>query len=78
LQGHDHFYGQGSSPSIAQPCPLWTNSITLHGQELAQAAKRAKQELAADNIRLKAGVLIWIICPGGRGEYQSMRFFKEK
>jgi hypothetical protein len=32
---------------------LYSNSELLHGQELAQAAEKAKKELAADKIRLK-------------------------
>jgi hypothetical protein len=52
LQGYGHFYGQGGVPSPQQPCPLWSNSVQLHGQELAAAAQAAREALAADNIRL--------------------------
>jgi hypothetical protein len=52
FQGYAHFYGQGAYPSAGKTCPLWSNSIQLHGQELAAAAQAARDALAADNIRL--------------------------
>ncbi len=53
LQDYQHFYGQGGAPTTTKKCPLWSNMDLLHGQELALAAKKAKEELAADNLSLK-------------------------
>lgn len=53
VQDYSHFYGQGGSPSATRQCPLWSNMTHLHSQELAIAAKKAKEELAAKNVSLK-------------------------
>ncbi|XP_068212881.1 E3 ubiquitin-protein ligase RNF216-like [Palaemon carinicauda] len=46
IQGYDHFTQHPEREP--NKCPLWSNSTNVHGQEVRQAARQAKQELAAD------------------------------
>ena len=52
VKDYTHFYGQGGAPSATKTCPLWTDNIRLHEQEIANAAAKAKEEMAAKNPHL--------------------------
>ena len=53
VKDYTHFYGQGGTPSTTKTCPLWTDNKRLHEQEIANAAAKAKEELAKQNLTLK-------------------------
>ena len=53
VKDYTHFYGQGGAPTPTKTCPLWTDNKRLHEQEVANAAAKAKEELAAQNPNLK-------------------------
>jgi len=53
VKDYTHFYGQGGAPTPGKTCPLWSDSASLHEKEVAQAAKKAREELADANIVLK-------------------------
>lgn len=53
VKDYTHFYGQGGSPTATKTCPLWTDNQRLHEQEIANAAAKAKEELAKSNLTLK-------------------------
>jgi len=53
VKDYTHFYGQGGTPTATKTCPLWTDNKRLHEQEIANAAAKAKEELAKSNLTLK-------------------------
>jgi hypothetical protein len=52
VKDYTHFYGQGGAPTASKTCPLWTDNKRLHEQEVANAAAKAKEEMAAQNPHL--------------------------
>ena len=49
VQDYSHFYGQGGEPTATKTCRLWSDSKELHTRELAEAAARIREELAAED-----------------------------
>ena len=52
-QGLFPLHSQGWSPSATKTCPLWSDMASLFAWELAKAAMKAKEELAADQMSFK-------------------------
>jgi len=65
VKDYTHFYGQGGSPTATKTCPLWTDNQRLHEQEIANAAAKAKEELAKSNLTLKHDPTKGIAAPAG-------------
>ena len=53
VQDYQHFYGQGGGPSATKTCPMFSDTDQLHRQEVALAARKASEQLVADNLQLK-------------------------
>jgi len=66
---YNHFYGQ--SRTASRTCPLWTDNKKLHEQEIANAAAKAKEDLAKQNLTLKHDPTKAIVIPDGN---QAARF----
>jgi len=67
VKDYTHFYGQGGTPTATKTCPLWTDNKRLHEQEIANAAAKAKEELAKSNVILKHDPTKGIAAPADAG-----------
>ena len=53
VNDYDYFYSRGGTPTATRLIPLWSDGDELHKQEIANAAAKAREDLAKQDLTLK-------------------------
>ena len=85
---YSHFYGQvlsscvkvdilavlqGGEATATRTCPLWSDNMAIHEEELAKAAEEARQKLKQDKVTLDFDPLKGIGKPAAKQTKEQIR-----
>ena len=64
---------QGGEATATKTCPLWSDNMAIHEEELAKAAEEARQKLKQDNVTLDFDPLKGIGKPAAKQTKEQIR-----